>query len=83
MEEEELTLNDVFLHVHTENHDEKTLIDGRSARLHAEIERRREELTQVTPDQPVDEMQLYYDALGDCPKGCVYGLGSYCSDPQI
>ncbi|KAK9096576.1 hypothetical protein Sjap_022073 [Stephania japonica] len=67
MEEEELTLNDVFLHVHTENHDEKTLIDGRSARLHAEIERRREELTQLLHHQ--DEMQLYYDALGDCPKG--------------
>ncbi|KAK9096603.1 hypothetical protein Sjap_022100 [Stephania japonica] len=33
-EEEEITLNDVFLHVHTENHDEKTLIDGRSACLH-------------------------------------------------
>ncbi|KAK9109772.1 hypothetical protein Sjap_017832 [Stephania japonica] len=45
----------------------------------AEIERRRVELTQATPDQPVDEMQLYYDALGDCPKGRVYGLGSYCS----
>ncbi|KAK9137276.1 hypothetical protein Sjap_007870 [Stephania japonica] len=24
-------------------------------------------------------MQLYYDTLGDCSKGCVYGLRSYCS----
>ncbi|KAK9085418.1 hypothetical protein Sjap_025829 [Stephania japonica] len=38
-----------------------------------------EELTQATLDQSVDEMQLYYDALRDCPKGHVYELESYCS----
>ncbi|KAK9085415.1 hypothetical protein Sjap_025826 [Stephania japonica] len=44
-----------------------------------EIERRLKELTQATSDQPVDEMQLYYDVLGDCLKSRVYRLGSYCS----
>ncbi|KAK9142384.1 hypothetical protein Syun_011784 [Stephania yunnanensis] len=31
---------------------------------------------QAIPDQPIDEEQLYYDAVGECPKGRVYGLGS-------
>ncbi|KAK9101008.1 hypothetical protein Scep_024438 [Stephania cephalantha] len=38
--------------------------------------RRREEHTQATPDQSIDEKQLYYDATGECSKGRVYGLGS-------
>ncbi|KAK9087185.1 hypothetical protein Syun_029579 [Stephania yunnanensis] len=41
-----------------------------------EIVRRREEHTQATSDQPIDENQLYYDAAGECSKGRVYGLES-------
>ncbi|KAK9118791.1 hypothetical protein Scep_016884 [Stephania cephalantha] len=42
----------------------------------AKLVRRCEEHTQATPDQSIDEEQLYYDAAGSCPKGRVYGLGS-------
>ncbi|KAK9085701.1 hypothetical protein Sjap_026112 [Stephania japonica] len=44
----------------------------------AKIERRREELTQATLDQHMDEIQLYYDTLGDYPKGRVYAFRSNC-----
>ncbi|KAK9139988.1 hypothetical protein Scep_009669 [Stephania cephalantha] len=43
----------------------------------AELVRRREEHTQATPDQLIDEEQLYYDGAGDCPKWRVYGLRSH------
>ncbi|KAK9145230.1 hypothetical protein Sjap_005133 [Stephania japonica] len=62
--ERTLTVNDLYLHLHTENHDEVTFIDTRSARFYAQLECRRQELTQATPDQPVDEMALYYDVVG-------------------
>ncbi|KAK9085600.1 hypothetical protein Sjap_026011 [Stephania japonica] len=42
----------------------------------AQLESRRQELTQATLDRPVDEMALYYDMVGDCTKGRVYGLRS-------
>ncbi|KAK9104591.1 hypothetical protein Scep_021435 [Stephania cephalantha] len=40
------------------------------------LQRRRQELTQTTPDQPVDDEAVYYKVAGDCPKGCVYDLVS-------
>ncbi|KAK9148970.1 hypothetical protein Scep_007727 [Stephania cephalantha] len=42
----------------------------------AKLQRRRQELTQTTPDQPVDDEAVYYKVAGECPKGRVYGLGS-------
>ncbi|KAK9106603.1 hypothetical protein Syun_022614 [Stephania yunnanensis] len=42
----------------------------------AKLQRRRHELTQTTPDQPVDDEAVYYKVAGKCPKGRVYGLGS-------
>ncbi|KAK9105485.1 hypothetical protein Scep_022329 [Stephania cephalantha] len=63
-EDDEVTPNDVFLHVHTKDHDGVTFIDSRSAQFHA------------TPNQSIDEEQLYYDAAGVYPKGHVYGLRS-------
>ncbi|KAK9104606.1 hypothetical protein Scep_021450 [Stephania cephalantha] len=75
-EDDEVTPNDVFLHVHTKDHDGVTFIDSRSTQFHANLVRRREEHTQATPDQPIDEEQLYYDAAGVCPKRRVYGLES-------
>ncbi|KAK9121278.1 hypothetical protein Syun_018895 [Stephania yunnanensis] len=63
-EDDEVTPNDVSLHVHTKD------LDG------AELMRRREEHTRATLDQQIDEKQLYYDAVGECLKGYVYGLGS-------
>ncbi|KAK9098854.1 hypothetical protein Syun_025899 [Stephania yunnanensis] len=63
------TMNEVYLHLHTVNHDGVTFIDTRS-------ERRRLELTQSTPDQPVDDEAVYFNVPGECPEGRVYGLGS-------
>ncbi|KAK9170119.1 hypothetical protein Syun_002259 [Stephania yunnanensis] len=40
----------------------------------AKHQRRRQELTQTTPDQPLDDEAVYYKVVGDCPKGCVYSL---------
>ncbi|KAK9140600.1 hypothetical protein Scep_010281 [Stephania cephalantha] len=53
-EDDEVTPNDVFLHVHTKDHDGMTFIDSRSAQFHAKLVRRREEHTQATPDQTID-----------------------------
>ncbi|KAK9148168.1 hypothetical protein Scep_006925 [Stephania cephalantha] len=61
-EDDEVTPNDLVLHVHTKDHDVVTFIDNRSARFHAELLRRREQHTQATLDQSIDEKQLYYDA---------------------
>ncbi|KAK9135279.1 hypothetical protein Syun_014609 [Stephania yunnanensis] len=38
--------------------------------------RRRQELTQTTPDQLHWMMAMYYKVAGDCPKGCVYSLSN-------
>ncbi|KAK9089030.1 hypothetical protein Scep_028112 [Stephania cephalantha] len=40
------------------------------------LQRRRLELTQATPEQPVDDEAVYLNMAGECPKGRVYGLGS-------
>ncbi|KAK9166922.1 hypothetical protein Scep_002113 [Stephania cephalantha] len=44
--------------------------------MQAKHQRRRQELTQTTPDQPLDDEAVYYKVAGDCPKGCVYSLRS-------
>ncbi|KAK9160621.1 hypothetical protein Syun_006962 [Stephania yunnanensis] len=73
-EDDEVTPNDVFLHVHMNYHNRVQFIDSRSAQFH--VSEAREEHTQATPNQPIDEEQLYYDAVGVYPKGRIYGLGS-------
>ncbi|KAK9133027.1 hypothetical protein Scep_012555 [Stephania cephalantha] len=62
------TVNELYLHLHTVNHDMVTFIGTRSERFY--------ELTQTTPDQPVDDEAVYYKVAGECPKGRVYGLWS-------
>ncbi|KAK9135578.1 hypothetical protein Syun_014908 [Stephania yunnanensis] len=42
----------------------------------AKHQRRRQELTQTTPDQQLDDEAVYFKVAGDCPKGCVYSLRS-------
>ncbi|KAK9166718.1 hypothetical protein Scep_001909 [Stephania cephalantha] len=44
--------------------------------IQAKLQRRRQELTHTTPDQPVDDEAVYYKVAGDCPKGCVYSLSN-------
>ncbi|KAK9095001.1 hypothetical protein Scep_026470 [Stephania cephalantha] len=44
--------------------------------MEAKLQRRRQELIQATPNQPVDDEAVYYNVAGECPKGRVYGLGS-------
>ncbi|KAK9100000.1 hypothetical protein Scep_023430 [Stephania cephalantha] len=70
------TVNEVYLHLHTVNHDGVTFIDTRSERFYDKLQRRRLKLTQATPDQPVDDEAVYFNVAGECPKGRVYGLGS-------
>ncbi|KAK9132687.1 hypothetical protein Scep_012215 [Stephania cephalantha] len=54
-EDDEVTPNDVFLHVHTKDHDGVTFIDSRSLQFHAKLVGRCKEHTQATPDQLIDE----------------------------
>ncbi|KAK9134854.1 hypothetical protein Syun_014184 [Stephania yunnanensis] len=80
-EDDEVTPNDVFLHVHTNDHDGLTFIDSRSTQFHVtKLARRREEHIQATLDKLICKEKLYYDAVGVCPKGRVYGLGSTCQE---
>ncbi|KAK9112045.1 hypothetical protein Scep_019564 [Stephania cephalantha] len=53
------TVNELYLHLHTVNHDGMTFIDTRSERFYDRLQRRRLELTQATPDQPVDDEAVY------------------------
>ncbi|KAK9093086.1 hypothetical protein Syun_027997 [Stephania yunnanensis] len=73
-EDDEVTPNDVFLYVHTKDHDGVTFIDNRSTQFYAKLVRRREEHTHATLDQSIAKKHLYYDAV--YPNGCVYGLRS-------
>ncbi|KAK9163358.1 hypothetical protein Syun_004260 [Stephania yunnanensis] len=43
---------------------------------HDRLQRIRQELTQATPDQPMDNEAVYYNVVGECPKGHVYALSS-------
>ncbi|KAK9143276.1 hypothetical protein Syun_012676 [Stephania yunnanensis] len=70
------TVNELYLHLHTVNHDGMTFIDTRSERFYDRLQRRRLELTQATPDQSVDDEAVYLNVAGECPKGRAYGLGS-------
>ncbi|KAK9151179.1 hypothetical protein Syun_009488 [Stephania yunnanensis] len=70
------TVKDFYLHLHAVNHDGVTFIATRSEQFYAKLQRRRQELTQATPDQPVDDEAVYYNVAGQCPSGRVYGLGS-------
>ncbi|KAK9145005.1 hypothetical protein Sjap_004908 [Stephania japonica] len=70
------TVNELYLHLHTVNHDKMTFIDTRSERFYDRLQRRCQELTQATSDQSVDDEAVYLNVAGECPKGCVYGLGS-------
>ncbi|KAK9160738.1 hypothetical protein Syun_007079 [Stephania yunnanensis] len=70
-ENDESTLNDVFLHVHTKDHNGMTFIDNISKRFRVKLVRRREEHTRARPDRSIDEK--YYDAARECSKGHVYG----------
>ncbi|KAK9082102.1 hypothetical protein Syun_031583 [Stephania yunnanensis] len=44
--------------------------------VQAKLQRRRQEMTQTTPDQPMDDEAVYCKVAGDYPKGCVYSLRS-------
>ncbi|KAK9114323.1 hypothetical protein Syun_021120 [Stephania yunnanensis] len=67
------TVNDLYLHLHTVNHDRMTFIDTRSA---DRLQSRRRELTQATPEQLLDDEAVYLNVAGESSKGRVYGLGS-------
>ncbi|KAK1370788.1 hypothetical protein POM88_036880 [Heracleum sosnowskyi] len=71
---------EVFEHLHTKNHDKVTYIDKKSAAI-ANINTLRVERSKPVDGssvpQPVDEIMLYYDAIGGRNKrNKVYGIGS-------
>ncbi|KAK1402917.1 hypothetical protein POM88_002522 [Heracleum sosnowskyi] len=72
---------ELFLYTHTKNHDMKTFIDEKSAKIYEKIKALRDERSRPidgssTP-QPVDENQLYYDAVGGRnSRNKIYGIGS-------
>ncbi|KAK9163462.1 hypothetical protein Syun_004364 [Stephania yunnanensis] len=70
------TVNDLYLHLHTVNHDRMTFIDTRSERFYDRLQSRRQEVTQATPEQAVDDEAVYLNVAGESSKGRVYGLGS-------
>ncbi|KAK9102932.1 hypothetical protein Sjap_020186 [Stephania japonica] len=68
------TVNELYLHLHTVNHDRMTFIDTRSERFYAPEEMSGAHLSYT--DQSVDDEAVYLNVAGECPKGRVYGLGS-------
>ncbi|KAK9146318.1 hypothetical protein Sjap_006221 [Stephania japonica] len=65
------SVNDLYLHLHTVNHD----------RQHSSILDRSGSIADVgatcaTPEQSVDDEAVYLNVAGECSKGRVYGLGS-------
>ncbi|KAK9160824.1 hypothetical protein Syun_007165 [Stephania yunnanensis] len=70
------TASELYLHLHTVNHDRMTFIDTRSERFYDRLQKRRQELTQATQDQSMDDEAVYLNVAGECPKGRVYGLWS-------
>ncbi|KAK9148685.1 hypothetical protein Scep_007442 [Stephania cephalantha] len=48
----------------------------------AKLVRRYEEHTQATSDQPIDEEQLYYDAMGGLPKGACLWARVTCQEEE-
>ncbi|XP_057994922.1 uncharacterized protein LOC131175239 [Hevea brasiliensis] len=61
------TPTELFVHTHTRKHDKETFVDKKSKKIHDAIVARREELTQITPDN-INENQLYLDVVGGGEK---------------
>ncbi|KAK9109760.1 hypothetical protein Sjap_017820 [Stephania japonica] len=70
------TVNELYLHLHTVNHDRMTFIDTRSERFYVSSRGDVGSSPEATPDQSVDDEAVYLNVAGECPKGRVYGLGS-------
>ncbi|KAK9169524.1 hypothetical protein Syun_001664 [Stephania yunnanensis] len=69
--ERTLIVTDFYLHLYTVKGDEITFIDTRSKWFYAQFVSIHHELTQATPDQSVDDLAVYHNVVGDCPKGRV------------
>ncbi|KAK9084970.1 hypothetical protein Sjap_025381 [Stephania japonica] len=65
------SVNDLYLHLHTVNHDRR-----HSSILDRAAPSGRREATRATPEQSVDDEAVYLNVAGECFKGHVYGLGS-------
>ncbi|KAK9092592.1 hypothetical protein Syun_027503 [Stephania yunnanensis] len=64
------TRQEMFRHLHTNDHDSHTFVDQRSAKIDIV-----EELSTQSPDTPIDEDAVYFEVVPEV-KGHVYGLGS-------
>ncbi|KAK9110538.1 hypothetical protein Sjap_018598 [Stephania japonica] len=70
------SVNDLYLHLHTVNHDRTTFIDTRSERFYDRLQSDVRSRPRATPEQSVDDEAVYLNVAGECSKGRVYGLGS-------
>ncbi|KAK1389980.1 hypothetical protein POM88_018158 [Heracleum sosnowskyi] len=72
--------SEVHTYVHTKGHDEKTWVDEKSAKIFEKLKVLRVEHSQPIEGsipQPVDENQLFYEAVGGRNKrNRIYGIGS-------
>ncbi|XP_057985289.1 uncharacterized protein LOC110639689 [Hevea brasiliensis] len=69
------TPTELFVHTHTRKHDKETFVDQKSKEIHDAIVARREELTQITPDN-IDENQLYLDVVGGASSSRAFSSSS-------
>ncbi|XP_039127019.1 uncharacterized protein LOC120263208 [Dioscorea cayenensis subsp. rotundata] len=76
--------HELFLFTHTKKHDGQTFIDEKSKSLNDKVLSLREAPQTISGSrndnsQPIDEIALYYEAVGGEKKRRVYGLGSQAS----
>ncbi|KAK9090529.1 hypothetical protein Sjap_023706 [Stephania japonica] len=67
------SVNDLYLHLHTVNHDRRhsSILDRAVLCSRADVGS-----DPATPEQSVDDEAVYLNVAGECSKGRVYGLGS-------
>ncbi|KAK9159996.1 hypothetical protein Syun_006337 [Stephania yunnanensis] len=68
------SVNDLYLHLHTVNHDRRhsSILDRSGSMLQSETSGG----DPATPEQSVDDEAVYLNVAGESSKGRVYGLGS-------
>ncbi|KAK9167358.1 hypothetical protein Scep_002549 [Stephania cephalantha] len=70
----------MFRHLHTHGHDGQTFVDQSSAKIDAELTRRLEEMSTLSPDTSIDEDAVYLEVVPEV-KGKVI-IASYLQGKQ-
>ncbi|KAK9096589.1 hypothetical protein Sjap_022086 [Stephania japonica] len=69
------TTLDLCLYLHTRDHDGITFLDLRAEAIAAAIHERTRDLSQLQPDTPIDETELYLEIVQRNDKGRRFGIG--------